>query len=41
MMAALLFVILLALPVCLCPAFRALERDDTLPNFNAPVDNHR
>jgi hypothetical protein len=24
---------------CLCPASRALGADDTLPNFNAPVDN--
>ena len=36
------FVILLALsslPGWLAPAFRALGADDTLPNFNAPVDN--
>jgi len=39
MRAAVRFVILFALPGCLWPAFRALGEDDTLPNFNAPVDN--
>jgi hypothetical protein len=39
MMAALRFVILLALTAGLCPAFRALGDDDTLPNFKAPQDN--
>jgi hypothetical protein len=39
MMAALRFVILLALTASLCPAFRALGDDDALPNFNAPQDN--
>jgi hypothetical protein len=42
MMAAMRFVILLALPGllgCLYPIFQALGDDDTLPNFNAPEDN--
>src|SRR5271155_3126182 len=39
MRAALCFVVLLALTAGLCPAFLALGEDDTLPNFNAPVDN--
>src|SRR5476651_1814864 len=42
MMAAVRFIILLAMSGllgCLCPAFRAMGADDTLPNFNAPVDN--
>jgi hypothetical protein len=42
MIAAMRFVILLVLPGllgCLCPIFPALGDDDTLPNFNAPVDN--
>jgi len=38
-MAAARFIILFTLLGCLCPAFRALGADDTLPNFNAPVDN--
>lgn len=39
MKAAARLVILFALLGCLCPAFRAVGDDDTLPNFNAPVDN--
>src|SRR5271155_3117504 len=39
MRAALCFVVLLALTAGLCPAFLALGDADTLPNFNAPVDN--
>jgi len=39
MMAALRFVILLALTASLFPAFQALGDDDALPNFNAPQDN--
>jgi hypothetical protein len=30
---------LIGLAACLCPAFRAVGDDDTLPNFNAPQDN--
>src|SRR5471032_1028885 len=39
MMAVIRFVILGTLLGLGIPAFRALGADDTLPNFNAPVDN--